>query len=422
MRAIVLTLAVLATLAVSAFGKPAKGPKSYGFGMGMVKAQEATTFEERLAKLSRQQETLKSGYLSRADKAGENILTLQDVQYYVQIDIGSTSKDGKGGRANGGQMVNVAFDTGSSNLWVMKSSIASNSFNAAQSVTYEANSTSFYIGYLVGNVTGTMCQDVVNFGGFDISKQHFAEATYQSAFNVTVSPCRGLIGAAWPSISQNAAPMPFHNLWDMHAFDQFMFQLWLNPNQQSTNAGELFFGGFNTIRYTGTVNWVPLLAQRWWIFNCEYFSFGTTTFEGPISAVADSGTSLFLMDSVSYKAVGELITSALSSYLMGSQVQSNLYLVQQQYISKLPSFTIRIGTISYTITPQEYVLTAPGDCATALFIFTFCIVALGDSGLDAANLNGMPQYILGDTFLRSVVTFHDYAGSRIGFAPSVSFA
>ena len=114
----------------------------------------------------------------------------ENSQYYGAISLGTPPQD-----------FNVIFDTGSSDLWVLKPhlnlierlthncyyQVASVNcddscgrhaeYNSTASSTYVANGTSFDIMYGSGPVSGYQSVDVLDMGGLMVPSQEFAEVT-----------------------------------------------------------------------------------------------------------------------------------------------------------------------------------------------------------------------------------------------------
>ncbi|NWZ72897.1 CATEB protein, partial [Acrocephalus arundinaceus] len=64
-------------------------------------------------------------------------------------------------------------------------------------------------------------------------------------------------------------------------------------NPESPQGGELLFGGFDTSRFTGPLNWVPVTQQGYWQIQLDNIQLGgTVTFcANGCQAIVDTGTS-----------------------------------------------------------------------------------------------------------------------------------
>lgn len=72
-------------------------------------------------------------------------------------------------------------------------------------------------------------------------------------------------GLAFPGLSKLAVVPPFFNMLREGLADWNGFSLWLNPNTKSATApaGELIFGGADTSRYTGQLQYHPNQSKRY---------------------------------------------------------------------------------------------------------------------------------------------------------------
>jgi len=162
-------------------------------------------------------------------------------------------------------------------------------------------------------------------------------------------------------------------------------------------AGSYDFGYIDESKYEGDLVYTAVdNSQGFWQFTAESYSVGSTAGSGSISGIADTGTTLLLLD--------DSVVSAYYKQVSGSSNDAT----QGGYIfpcgNTLPDFSITVGGEVRTI-PGSYMNYAPTD-NTSVSCF---------GGIQSNT--GIGFSIFGDIFLKSqYVVFDQTQGSpRIGF-------
>jgi Eukaryotic aspartyl protease len=164
-----------------------------------------------------------------------------------------------------------------------------------------------------------------------------------------------------------------------------IFSMYLDStpgNEQSM----IVLGGVDSSHYTGSITYTPVTQQTYWSINVEEFKIGGTSqniCNGQCNAIVDSGTSLIV-------GPADQISPILSKLAVNSDC-SNL--------NSLPNFSVKISGRDFTLTPQQYVIKEQGQCQ-----------------LGIAGSQGIPLWILGDTFIRANYAIFDRAQNRVGLA------
>jgi len=327
----------------------------------------------------------------------------QDAQYYGPITIGTP-----------GQPFKVVFDTGSSNLWVPSSKcpitvIACDlhaKYHSEQSTSYKANNTAIAIQYGSGSMSGFLSEDTVVLGGISVTGQTFAEATGEPGVAFDLAKFDGILGMAFTYISADGVTPVFYNMIAQQLVAQPLFSFWLSKNPQGQNGGELVLGGIDTTRYTGPINYVPLTAETYWSFTMGDILLKSTSLgycpNGGCKAIADTGTSLIAGPTAQ--------VNALNTKLGAVTLNGEGIFPSCDVISSLPDVTIVINSVTYVLTPQDYVLQVSSLGKTE------CLS--GFMGIDIPSPPG-PLWILGDVFISTYYTVFDFGGKRLGFATAV---
>uniref|UniRef100_A0A803V916 cathepsin E n=1 Tax=Ficedula albicollis TaxID=59894 RepID=A0A803V916_FICAL len=315
---------------------------------------------------------------------------LWQMEYFGQISIGTPP-----------QNFTVVFDTGSSNLWVpsvycvSKACAAHTRFQPTQSSTYQVIGTPFSIQYGTGSLTGIIGSDQ----GLTVSNQQFAESVSEPGKAFLDAEFDGILGLAYPSLAVDGVTPFFDNLMAQDLVELPIFSVYMSSNPEAPQGGELLFGGFDSSRFTGTLNWVPVTQQgqggQGWLG-------GTVTFcAGGCQAIVDTGTSLIAGPTKEVKELQNLI---------GAVSVDGEYAVECSSLSVMPDLTFTINGLPYTLSAQAYILVEYGD-GTA-----FC--TSGFQGNDIPPPTG-PLWILGDVFIRQFYSVFDRGNNRVGLAPAV---
>ncbi len=163
----------------------------------------------------------------------------------------------------------------------------------------------------------------------------------------------------------------------------FVVRLFLTP----TSAGFV-----DSSKFTGSLQYEPVVPYNndllYWTVGLTAFSVNGNDvsgcqFGGPgCQAIVDTGTSLIIGPSEAFSSLNINVDPGCSG------------------IDQLPVITIKLSKLTFQLPPKYYVIKVEGQCM------------LGIQGAD-----GLPFWILGDTFIRAYYTVFDRAQNQIGFAP-----
>ncbi|KAK3290433.1 penicillopepsin [Chaetomium fimeti] len=203
----------------------------------------------------------------------------------------------------GGQTVNVAFDSGSADLWVFStqlptiSKIGHQAYDPSLSRTFKPMpGANFSILYGDGTgASGNVGTDTVDVGGAAVAGQAVQMATAVSDAFVTDTHVSGLLGLAFSQLN-TVKPVRQRTFFEnvMPALAQPLFTVDLRRN--TTGAYE--FGRIDGSKFVGRLAWVPADTKRgFWQVSSTGFSVGSTTtmLAGAAQAIVDTGTTLMLV-------------------------------------------------------------------------------------------------------------------------------
>jgi len=129
--------------------------------------------------------------------------------------------------------------------------------------------------------------------------------------------------------------------------------------------GTYDFGFIDSSKYTGSIKYVSVTsANGFWEFTGAGYAVGSGKFKSAsIDAIADTGTTLLLMD--------DSIVSAYYAKVSGARYDSSQAGYTFSCDATLPSFTLGIGSGKFVI-PGTYMNYSPvddtGSCKSAFFL------------------------------------------------------
>eukprot|EP01006_Ploeotia_vitrea_P000560 TRINITY_DN103267_c0_g1_i1.p1 TRINITY_DN103267_c0_g1~~TRINITY_DN103267_c0_g1_i1.p1 ORF type:complete len:381 (-),score=233.19 TRINITY_DN103267_c0_g1_i1:184-1326(-) len=318
-----------------------------------------------------------------------------DAQYFGPVSLGTPA-----------QTFQVIFDTGSSNLWVPSSECAKCShkkYDHTQSSTYVKNGTKFAIQYASGSLSGFLSQDTCTIGGLAVKNQLFAEATNLPGLAFQVGKFDGIMGLAWPSIAVDGVLPVFNQAVEEGLIADNKFGIFLTATPGAAGS-ELTLGGADSSKYTGSLTWVPLIAENYWAVKLSGMTMNGKTVTQVTKAVIDSGTSILAGPVAEVKAIA---TSVGAQPVL---LNPNEYTIDCSKVSSLPTLKISLNGEDFELEGSEYV-----DKITSSGV-SICL--FGMTGIDIPAPAG-PLWIMGDVFIRKYYSVFDFANKQVGFAPAV---
>ncbi|XP_053560643.1 cathepsin E [Bombina bombina] len=325
----------------------------------------------------------------------EPLINYMDVEYFGEISIGSPP-----------QNFTVIFDTGSSNLWVPSVYCTSSActqhsrFQPSQSNTYSNDGSKFSIQYGTGSLSGIIGTDQVIVQGINVQNQQFGESVSEPGSTFVDAEFDGILGLAYPSLAVGDCTPVFDNMIAQNLVEMPLFGVYLSRDSSSSVGGELIFGGFDSSRFSGQLNWVPVSNQGYWQIQLDNILVGGEVVfcSGGCQAIVDTGTSM--------------ITGPPSDIIqlqnaIGATDSDGEYVVECSNLNVMPAVTFTINGVGYTLTAEQYTLMdGPYSCSS------------GFQGLDIQPPAG-PLWILGDVFIGQYYSVFDRGNNRVGLAPVV---
>ncbi|KAI0672483.1 acid protease [Trametes maxima] len=302
----------------------------------------------------------------------------------------------------------LLVDTGSSNTWVG----AGRTFVQTSSSRQTRDRVS--VSYGSGDFSGTEFTDTVTLGsGLTITGQSIGVATSSDGFDgvdgiLGIGPTGLTVGTLSPD-TRSTVPTVTDSLFAQGTISQDLVSVSFEPTTQPEVVnGELTFGGTDSSKFTGSINFAPLTRTS---PASEFFGIdqsirlGSTTILSKTAGIVDTGTTLTL-----------IATDALQRYQRATGAvfdnATGLLRLTQAQFAKLPSlfFTINGVTFEFTANAQIWpraLNTAIGGNTNSVYLIVGDIGTRSGQGLDFIN---------GLTFLERFYAVFDTANSRVGIA------
>jgi cathepsin D len=295
------------------------------------------------------------------------------------------------------QPFRVVMDTGSSNLWIPSSFCQNTGCNGkfkydhSKSKTYVADTCEpLFIPYGTGFLLGYLSNDTVNVGGISVQSVEFGEAIYVADFFEDL-PLDGILGLAYPSISQDDVLPVFDQMMAQKLVEKNQFSVYLS-NIEGDTSSALLLGGTDPQYYTGDFVYSQVVFPSYWLVGADYLAVGgnivyVCDFTCP--TVIDTGTSII----VGPPYILDPMVNAIGNVSLDC---SN--------VNKLPTISFSLSGHVLSVPPSVYVLQLPTGSGTQ------CVLGI-ESTWEIA-----PFLILGDPFLRQYYTVYDRDKDVVGFA------
>ncbi|KAJ5977928.1 hypothetical protein N7501_001270 [Penicillium viridicatum] len=375
----------------SAAAVPVKSPRA-GFSVNQVQKTTTGTKTVNLPglyanALSKYGGTVPAN-VHAAAVSGSAITTPEDndVEYLTPVKVGDTT-------------LNLDFDTGSADLWVFSSELPSSEQTGHD--VYKVGGSgkklagaSWSISYGDGSgASGDVYKDTVVVGGVKATGQAVEAAKKISQQFVQDKSNDGLLGLAFSSIN-TVSPNPQTTFFDTvkDSLDKPLFAVTLKHGA----PGSFDFGYIDHEKFTGSVAYTDVDdSQGFWSFTADSHKIGSGSAGGPITGIADTGTTLLLLPDSVVSAYYRKVTGAQNSETQGGYVFP--------CSADLPDFTVTIGDYD-AVVPGKHIKYAPvGAGSSSCF-----------GGIQSNS--GLGFSIFGDIFLKSQYVVFDSEGPRLGFA------
>jgi len=295
--------------------------------------------------------------------AGTGIVTATpekgDVEYLSPVNIG-------------GQTMNMDFDSGSSDLWVFSSQLPAASqaghtvYNPQKSAAFKMlTGSSFTISYGDGSgAAGNVGTDTVNIGGATVTGQAIEMATAVSSSFVQDTASNGLVGLAFSKLN-TVKPAQQKTFFD-NAMGQGLAMPVFTADLRKAAVGSYEFGNIDSTKFNGSLTWAAVnTTQGFWQFSSQKFQVGTGTAMNVAGgqAIADTGTTLMLVNAAVVNAYYSQVTGAVNNQTVGgvtfpcnSQLPDLMVDIGGSYMAQVRGSDINFAQVDATGQSKSFVL------------------------------------------------------------------
>ncbi|KAI8061049.1 aspartic peptidase domain-containing protein [Gongronella butleri] len=316
--------------------------------------------------------------------------------YYGEIQLGSPP-----------QPFHVVFDTGSADVWVVSANCQSVSCQQHQQYSNKLSSSfravtqgkrkmrqAMEVTYGTGHIKALLTRETIQVAGMELTDQVVGEAVAISD-EFMGTPFDGIFGLALAPLSSSRHAPPFYAMMDKNTLDHPVFAMYIQQR-----GGEIDFGGIDPTRYTGKLQYSPLVDNEYWAVQLNKVRLGDTkTKIGERRAIVDSGTTLIITTPEDAEKIHATIDGAVSN---GDSTWS----IPCAAADKLPTLIFQLD--------DGVELTLPGDRYIMSQLHPkndMCLSGISGQALDYDE----KTWILGDVFMKHYYTVFDYGKRRIGF-------
>ncbi|PFH52669.1 hypothetical protein AMATHDRAFT_139688 [Amanita thiersii Skay4041] len=289
----------------------------------------------------------------------------------------------------------VDFDTGSSDLFLPGPNCQTNCqghkiYNPGSSSTSRDQGNTFSLAFGDGStVQGEIFRDTVTVGGLTATNQAVGAATqYSTGFALDEFPPDGLMGMAFPAISEFGANPVFQTLIAEGVVSSPVFGFRLAPS-----GSELTLGFIPSV---GTFTQLPVGNSGFWQVNLDSVNVNGAAAVSRLPSIVDTGTTLVVGDQNSVTRFYAAIPGAQDA---SSEIGEGFFTFP---CSSVPNVSMTFGGRAFSITN------------------TFNLGRLSAGSTQCVGgvvyIPGINFWIAGDIFLQNVFASFDVGNLRVGFA------
>ncbi|KAK4129843.1 Asp-domain-containing protein [Parathielavia appendiculata] len=316
-----------------------------------------------------------------------------DVEYLTPVSIGTPP-----------QVLNLDFDTGSSDFWVFSSETSKSDVNGQtvydpdkSSTAKEMEGYSWQISYGDGSYSsGDVYTDTVTVGGLTVPSQAVEVARRVSDAFTADTNNDGLLGLASSAIN-TVDPVAQKTFFDnvKSDLDAPVF----TADLKAGTPGYYNFGFIDPNAYTGNITYTPVDdSQGFWAWTPSGYAIGSGQFKNTSSlSIADTGASLLLLPSS--------VAKAYYARVAGGHYDSTAGGYTLPCNGSAPDFSFGVADAGARITvPGKYIAYAPTTSSG-----TICFGGIqSDEGIGFS--------IYGDVALKAAFVVFDAGNQQLGWA------
>ncbi|KAL4919565.1 aspartic peptidase domain-containing protein [Aspergillus aurantiobrunneus] len=307
----------------------------------------------------------------------------------------------------GGQELVVTFDTGSSDVWVVNtrlpvaSTAGHTAYDPSKSTTFkEMEGSSFNITYGDDSYAfGGVGTETIDVGGVTVTGQAVGIPTEVAPSLLEDSHSNGLVGLGFSSLN-TVQPQQQKSFFETIA--EVLDEPVLGASIISDGVGEYEFGTIDRTKFTGNlVNASVDASGGFWKFESAFYRVGDGDIQNhdkATSTIADTGTSLMLLD--------QIVVDSYYEKVHGAQFAASASGYIYPCSAELPNLSIAVG--------PGHLATVPGSLINFSEVGTNTTTGEAVCYGGIQSNQGLDMQILGDTFLKAFYVVFDLRGPSIG--------
>ncbi|ESK97458.1 aspartic protease [Moniliophthora roreri MCA 2997] len=326
--------------------------------------------------------------LTARNVGGVPLIAADRTLWYGSISVGTPSYE-----------FTVDFDTGSSDLFLPGTNCNVNCaghalYDPSASATSRDQGRDFSLKFGDGSTSkGKVFHDTVEVAGLTATEQAVGAATqYSDGFAVDQFPSDGLMGMAFPEISEFHENPVFQTLIAQGATTEPVFAFKL-----SASGSELTVGGIDNSLFSGQLTNIPVTTRGFWQVDLEAVSVDGNAVVNGLSSIIDTGTTLIMADNQSVAAFYAAIPGSKDA----SQTAGPGFFTVP--CDSIPAISLTFGGEAFSISPDTFNLgrlsAESNDCV---------------GGIAASK--SVDFWVVGDVFLQNVYTVFNVGNAQVGFA------
>ena len=145
------------------------------------------------------------------------------------------------------QLIDMIFDTGSSNFWITSSKcrdqpcLIQKSYNSNKSITYQKIGKRVEVEFGSGKVKGTFSEDTIRIGPLMIKNQQFGEILHENGAIFSKLKFSGILGLSFPNLSSLKYTTLFDNIINKKLLEKNWFSFYLADVDEKIDS-QIIFG------------------------------------------------------------------------------------------------------------------------------------------------------------------------------------
>lgn len=328
-----------------------------------------------------------------------------DTSYYAVMTVGTPPAS-----------YGVALDTGSSDLWFQSEACIGCEGVKFQttSSSLQQSSTPFSIQYGSGTVGGMIASDTVSMGGFTVQNQVMGLVN-QTTGVLLSGQTAGLLGLAFKFLANTQSTPFWEALVAGGQWTEPLMSFWMTRYTNVTNyateepGGEFRMGGTNATLYTGDIEYhdMPSTVNSYWMIPLRQIGVNGQT---PIVITNLGVTSLAAIDTGTTLIGGppDIVANIYAQIPGAQRGTGNLARYWTYPCNSDVTITFGFDGAAWPMAPADFKL-ATNDPS-------ICVGAIFEASLGGLGNPDVPQWIVGDAFLKNVYSVFRYTPPSIGFA------